>query len=73
MSALEEKERFQVICYGKTTNYWSTDDKEEAEFVFDSMVKNFFQKRYHKIVICEWEGFGYMIKNEVLSLGRVSR
>lgn len=72
MSALEQRERYQIICYGKTTNYWSTDSKEEADLVFDTMVTNFFQKRYHKIVICEWENFGYIVKNEVLALGRVS-
>lgn len=72
MSAVEKREKFQVIAYGKTTNYWATDNEDEAHLVFDSIVENFFRKRYHKVSFCEWESFGYDVKNEVCTLGRFS-
>lgn len=72
MSALEDREKFQVICYGKITNYWSTDDEEEARLVFDLMIQ-FLKKKYYKISISEWKYGKYEVINQICALSKVSR
>jgi len=68
MSAVEKREKYQIIAHGKITNYWATDSEEEANLIYDMIVNNLFRKRYHKISFCEWESFGYIVKNEVCAL-----
>lgn len=69
MSALEQKERYQVVCYGDTTNYWFTNQEEEARLVFEVMLQ-YLRKQYHKITIAEWDMGTYIVLNEVCALGR---
>lgn len=68
MSALEKREKYQVVCYGKTNNYWFTDEKEEAESIFDMGLK-YLRKKYFKIIICEDQAGCYETLNEVCAIG----
>lgn len=70
MSAIENREKFQVICHGKTTNYWCTDDENEANLIFEMMLQ-YIRKQYYKIQLCEFQLGNYITKNEVCTLGRM--
>ena len=67
MSALEQRERFSIVCHGPTNNYWATNNEEEAHQVYDTM-SQYINKPYRKVEICEWKAGHYVTINEVTAL-----
>lgn len=75
MSAIISKEnkKFCVIAYGtdKENNFWYTDDKMEANEIFDLSTKRLGS--YNRVAVCEWDGFNYNKVNEVYAMTKFKR